>query len=312
MVLMKRYFVLIAILMVSACAGTNNFTIQNTIFTHGEEKQENVIFYIAHQDDDVFISSKIQKHIQSGDKVFVVYTCLSYQRGKKYKERRVQESYSALNYLGLNEDQIFFLGFPDTRSHNHLPELIATTDSLFQILAPDIIYTSAYEGGNVDHDVANFVINYLRDQDKTPPLLFEFPEYSGYNAGIMYRMRSFPSTLSTSIRELNENEYETVKNHWDNYKSQKPSTGLIINMTVGKKKTFGYEYLRLLPNYNYFELPPSNSIAYEKYLDATFEEFKQEIRNLSPSKTYYVYNEEDSIFSNKGFISKPSGNFFGN
>lgn len=278
---LRKYLLLLPIISFFGCLGTKKLSETDISYFRKKTKPDIVVFYLAHQDDDVFISSKIQEHINNCDSVFVIYTCLSYQRGDNYKLKRIFESKSALNFLGLNSSQIVFLGYPDTKSHKHLNNLISTTDSLFKIIKPNLIYTSAYEGGNIDHDVANFVINFLRNKKKISALLYEFPEYSAYKTKLFFKMRNFPDMPKTEIRELNRIEFKTVKMHWDFYKSQKIPLGIFIRITAGEKKTFGYEYIRQLSYYDYSQLSPTNSVAYERYLDATFEEFIFEVKKIT-------------------------------
>lgn len=280
--MIKNHIILLSVIFLFSCSGTKKLTNKDIPLDKHNNKQENVVFYVAHQDDDTFISSKIQQHIKDGDSVYVVYTCLSYHRGDDYKTRRVNESYAALNLLGLDTNQIVFLGFPDTRTHEYLDELISSTDSLFSIIKPDVIYTSAYEGGNIDHDVGNFVISYLRDQSKTPSAVYEFPEYSAYKTIVaFFKMRSFPAELNTIVRKLSDEEYSMVKKHWGMYESQHFPLGVYIKLSAGMKKTFGYEYYRPLPYHDYLELPPTNSVAYEKFLKAKFKDFTREVFQLT-------------------------------
>lgn len=241
---------------------------------------ENIVFFLAHQDDDVFISSRIKHHAEANDNVYVVYTCLSYHRGERYKERRIKESRAALGSLNIPDDHVFYLGYPDMASHKHINSLIQSTDSIFHILQPDILYTSAYEGGNIDHDVANLVIAHLKFEKAYPFKAFEFPEYSGFDTHLKFKYRNFPTSPETYVKKLSKEDYISVIRHWNFYKSQKFPVNFLMAFTSGKKNIFGYEYYRPLPRYNYNQKPPSERIAYEKYLKATFDEFLMETQSL--------------------------------
>jgi len=254
---------------------------------------ENVVFYIAHQDDDVFISSRIQHHLKSNDNVYVVYTCLSYQHGQGYKIKRIKESNLAMQALNVQPDHVIYLGFPDMESHKHISELINTTDSLFSIIKPDIVYTSAYEGGNIDHDVANLSISHLIYEHGYGFQAYEFPEYSGYDTRFKFKYRNFPDSPETYVKKLSEEEYKTVIQHWDFYKSQKFPINILMAITSGKKAIFGYEYYRRLPRYDYSQKPPSGKIAYERYLKATFNDFIMETQVLPTTQTGRTMSQPD-------------------
>lgn len=276
--------IIISVLLFSSCKTSYNTSIK-TAPNPPNTKTENVVFYIAHQDDDVFISSKMNEHIQSNDKVFIVYTCLSYQRGERYKNKRIKESNLALSAFNVPKSNIIYLGFPDMESHKHMNKLIQTTDSLFRKLKPNIVYTSAYEGGNIDHDVANYVISQLKYKRGFLFEAFEFPEYSAYNTNLKFKYRNFPNEPKTYIKELSDEEYELVSKHWDFYRSQKFPINLLMAFTIGKRNIFGYEYYRPLPLHDYSQKPPCGNIAYEKYLDATFDEFIQETQAIPEYNT---------------------------
>lgn len=273
---------LLIIISCFGCSSIKDLNLRSAPESHSEISK-NIVFYLAHQDDDVFISTKIQDHINANDIVYVVYTCLSYQKGIKYKEKRIKEARTALKQIGILNSKIYFLGYPDTESYKHIEKLIKKTDSIFQIIVPDVIYTSAYEGGNIDHDVANFVINYFRTEKNMSFDAYEFPEYSAYNTNLVFKLRSFPFQQQTYIRELKKEEYKKVLNHWKVYKSQRLSFGLYMMITTGKRYALGYEFYRPLPYHNYFELPPTEHIAYERYLNATYEEFIEEISKIIPA-----------------------------
>lgn len=277
----KHYilFTIISVLAFTSCR-TSFETSISTPPNPPNTKHENVVFYIAHQDDDVFISSKISEHLRSNDNVFVVYTCLSFQRGERYEKKRVNEATSAMNALNVPESNIVYLGYPDMESHKHMNNLISATDSLFHELKPDVVYTSAYEGGNIDHDVANYVISQLKYKRGFLFEAFEFPEYSGYNTNMKFKYRNFPDEPTTYVKKLSDEEYAVVSQHWDFYRSQKFPINFLMAFTIGKRNIFGYEYYRPLPRYDYSKKPPTGSIAYEKYLDATFDDFIMETQSI--------------------------------
>lgn len=230
-------FIIITLLAFNSCKSTLNSGISIAPYQENK-KTEIVIFYLAHQDDDVFISSRISKHIKTGDNVYVVYTCLSYQRGERYKQKRINEAEKALRHLNVSKNNIIYLGFPDMESHKHLNDLIGATDSLFKVIQPNIVYTSAYEGGNIDHDVANYTISQLLFKQGYGFKAYEFPEYSGYNTHWKFKYRNYPDSQKTYVSKLSLAEYKKVAKHWDFYRSQKYPVNFLMALTSGKKTIF--------------------------------------------------------------------------
>lgn len=240
------------------------------------------LFVVAHQDDEVFIVSRIRKHLTEGDQVFVLWTAASYQKGEGFKETRLRESKILMEKLKIPESQLYFLMYPDGSTHQHIGDIVADLTVKIREIDPDLIYIPAYEGGHIDHDTAHYCTVEAVHQLSSLAEIYEFPEYSGYATplGLLpLRMRQYPETLGTECRTLSDEEYHFVLDCWKIFKSQHFPLNLLIKLSTGKRLTFGIEYTRRLPRYDYQELPPTEKIAYERYLDSSYEDFKLGIQN---------------------------------
>ncbi len=255
--------------------------------SHFDTISKKALFVVAHQDDEVFIVSRINKHLSEGDRIFVIWTAASYQKGETFKNTRIQESKTLMKKLAIPEDQFDFLMYPDGSTHLHIPNLIADLKQRIQFIQPDTVYIPAYEGGHIDHDTAHYCVVQAIRQLNSSIEIYEFPEYSGYGTplGLLpLRMRRYPETLKTQCRTLSQEEYHLVLDCWKIFKSQHFPLDLYITLSAGKNLTFGREYIRPLPEYNYLEIPPTQKVAYEKYLDVNYSDFKQAVEqqlNLS-------------------------------
>lgn len=115
-----------------------------------KEKNSDVCaFVLAHQDDDVFISSKIRQIYQEGKKVILIWLT-----GVQKREKEARE---AMKLIGVPESNLYFLGYKCFDSHNHVREIVEKISIIFRKEKPKEVYTLAYEGGHIDHDIANFV-----------------------------------------------------------------------------------------------------------------------------------------------------------
>jgi hypothetical protein len=156
-------------------------------------------------------------------------------------------------------------------------ELILRLDSVISKFKPKIIYVPAYEGGNIDHDIANYCVAQLHNKLTR---IYEFPLYSAYKTILIpFMHRNFPETLGTKVYPLDKSQYRFVKDYWEYYHSQKLRFELYLRLASSFKHVFGYEYIRELPQYNYHELPPTRNIAYKRYTKAKFSDFKNGINN---------------------------------
>ncbi len=242
-----------------------------------------VLLVVAHQDDDVFIVSRIKRHLEAGAEVWVVWTASSEPFGEEYAERRVEEARQAAGLLGIPRSNLYFLRYPDGATHRALLEIITELRAVIAGVGPDIVYVPAYEMGHIDHDIAHFAaVRTTRDLDLDCRLV-EFPIYSAFQTGwpFPFRLRRYPKSLETQVRALAEDEYGFVVQYWGVYASQKSRFGLYMSFISSKRSVLGAEFTRDVPAYDY-EAPPFDArAAYEKFLnDVTFGDFVAAVGRL--------------------------------
>lgn len=245
-----------------------------------------VLLVIAHQDDEVFILSRIMKHIELNDTLFVVWTSLSYQKGKDYKVKRINESLNLMNILRIPNENLHFLKYPDARTHEYIDHIYFDLYDIIKKVRPDVVYVSAFEGGHIDHDVANLTTFKVIQDLNLDIDIYEFPEYSSYNTPFFlpFRTRAFPDTLQTRCKRLSNEEFDFIIECWNTYKSQYYPLHLYIRIVSSNRSTFGYEYLRKIPKYNYLN-PHAYGLAYERFLSVDFEEFQESVEKLIQLKS---------------------------
>ena len=121
------------------------------------------IFILAHQDDEIAIFKSIKNSVQSDNNTFIFYLT----NGNNSKNdnldlvlKREKESKNVLAQLGVNPQNIFFLGHNlNIKSYDILNFLDIIYEKLINFINSFdnevIIYTHAWEGGNIDHDSFN-------------------------------------------------------------------------------------------------------------------------------------------------------------
>lgn len=229
-----------------------------------------IAFIFAHQDDEVFIFSKIKEHVRIGDSILFIWTASSHNIDEAYGEERISESEKMLSVLGFdNYSKAYFLQYPDGYTYKYIDEIYDTIMTIFIDFLPNVVYTPAYEGGHPDHDLVNFIVAFIREQHLPNIIHYEFPLYSAYELyfPLPFLMRNYPPDISTNKRSLSIKDFDDILEIWGIYESQHFPLDAYILLTSGREKTFGYEYYRNTPTYNYLQPPPGYMfIAYERYL----------------------------------------------
>jgi hypothetical protein len=278
-----RPFIFTLVILISACASSRPSL--QCVVDHPipQIKNGNVLVVVAHQDDEVFIVTRLRQHILSGDSIYLLWTAASYQGDSEYAETRVTESLHAMERLGVKSSNCSFLKFPDGQTHKHVKEIIHRISILINDVRPKTIYVPAFEGGHIDHDIANFAVaKAINDLDYTVEI-YEFPLYSAYNTPriLPFTMRSFPSTLSTECRVLDDVGYQFVLDFWNQYPSQHFPLGWYLAIRPGQFRTFGIEYLRPMKWHNYLQTPSEGAVGYERFLKVKFQDFREAVGDLN-------------------------------
>jgi hypothetical protein len=274
---------LIFFLICSSCSIPPDTSQNSAHLEKVSEPTGSVLVVIAHQDDEAFIVSRLKRHIEIGDMVSVIWTSSSYTFGERYAEKRIAEAQAAMSFLGVKSSNYFFLNYPDGSTHHSIKQIINKLEIFILRIKPDLIYVPAYEIGHIDHDVVNFSTVVALNNLNYNCSVFEFPIYNAFGVSILpFRMRNIPPGQSFEIRNLDEDEFQYVVAYWNFYESQHFPLGFYIHITDGLEKTFGREYLRKIPKYNYTAKPFKAQAAYERFLkNVSFVDFADAVRKIT-------------------------------
>ncbi|MCB2018041.1 MAG: PIG-L family deacetylase [Hydrogenophaga sp.] len=153
------------------------------------------VFLFPHQDDEAPVFLEIERLLQTGDPLAIVYLTSGARSGEP-ELRRTAESLDVLGRLGVPRESIHFIGsemkVPDGDLMSHLDPLfdwitalIARSGGLASLHMP------AWEGGHQDHDAAHLIGVALADKHDALSRSFQFPYYHGRNLpGILFRTLS--------------------------------------------------------------------------------------------------------------------------
>ena len=144
----------------------------------------NVVFVLAHQDDEVAFASRIRYALERGDRVDCV--CLTDGAAASTAKIRDEESRRALEKLGVAP---LIVAQRDRIADGTLPENMMTALEFLESIAThaDEVVTLAWEGGHQDHDAAFLVATALAQQKGIRCL--EMPLYNGeHTPGAFFRV----------------------------------------------------------------------------------------------------------------------------
>ncbi len=144
------------------------------------------VFIFSHQDDEFGVFGELERLQSNKEKIIVIYLTSGTLDGNMSPVRN-NESRDVLLDIGLNKNDIYFLGgkinIPDAKLYMHLDiiykNVVSLLDSTDKIKT---LYFSAWEGGHQDHDAAHILGLALAKKFDIKGSSFQFPLYNGYKS----------------------------------------------------------------------------------------------------------------------------------
>ena len=240
------------------------------------------IYILSHQDDEIAILKSIKNTIVSKRNIFIYFLTngnINDYENIELINKREKESKKVLNELGVNSENIEFLGRKlKTKSYTLLNKLNETYEILFHKinkLQDDVtIYTHAWEGGNIDHDSTFIVSLKLYREISKIKLAYQFPFYNSYKMPLHF-FRVFCPIYENGIAEklhLTFSEKLRFIKKLFNYSSQLKIWIGLYPFIIFKILINEYNYLQKIEKKFFLRKPHKNLLWYEKQNFANFEE----------------------------------------
>ena len=143
------------------------------------------LFIFAHQDDECGCFSELNRLVDRGDEVFVVYLTSGTPDGRPSQLRNL-ESVGTLARIGIARNNIHFLGeqiaIPDGQLSCNLEKVYESVLEMSSTIGlPKRLYFPSWEGGHQDHDAAHLIGLALGKRLKIIDNCFQFSLYTGHN-----------------------------------------------------------------------------------------------------------------------------------
>lgn len=220
-----------------------------------------VLYVFAHQDDEVFVLGQMRRDVLEGREVHALWTSDGARDGKPAARER--ESRAVMALIGLAPENLHFLHFPDHATHRHLDELAARVGAVARARPFAEVVSPAYEGGNIDHDVAALLGAYAARQTAVACVHREFPLYNRYNRHAHYGEFLPNSDSPITYEQLDPERQQLINRALKLYRSQRIL--LSILSIAGRRKVLlaRGEPFRIAPDYDYLKRPVSERCGYE-------------------------------------------------
>lgn len=196
--------------------------------------------------------------------------------------RRENESRSVMTMIGVPEANLHFLRFTDQRSFTSLRAIhkqllpIAQSNAFSEIVSP------AYEGGNIDHDVAAFLAARITGPGQ---IHMEYPLYNRYQGHRRVGVFLPGWQIEEQYFNMNDETRALVRAAIKQYRSERVSLWLME--FVARKNGLldrGVPY-RVAPAYDFLQRPTSEPCDYERSLThhARFSDWKKSVEEFGRS-----------------------------
>lgn len=233
------------------------------------------LFMLAHPDDEVMIAARIRADVRAGRTIFVVWATRGDKAGDP--DVREMESRAAMAYLGVPDENLHFFGAADAFSFQTIPDVYTEALEIARAIKPDVIFSDAWEGGNIDHDTVHFVAEMISRALPSHPAHYEFPLYNSYKG--TYQVAKFipregVPTLATPL----DTEGVALKQKMLTFYPSQQALFNVMGRLVNKNQLMKRgEPFRRVPNYDYLVPPTEGKLGYElgqNRFPHTFPEFR--------------------------------------
>ena len=171
-----------------------------------------------------------------------------------------RESRTALALANVSGEQIIEFGLGTEQAPFELTNLTRRIASFLMQLAPDIVLTNPYEGGDPDHDATAFAthaaLRLLQQSGFKPPSVFEiamYPTPDGNKRVLDFFLPSEPAEVTTLLLDKKARE---LKRQMFACFTTRPD--------LQRENSFGRERFRRPPRYNFAAPPNGGKLNYER------------------------------------------------
>jgi hypothetical protein len=173
---------------------------------------------------------------------------------------REKEAANAARFLGVPQERLYLLGYPENTLGRFIHKVVNDVDSLIKRQGIECVVTHDYEGGNSVHDFTSFIGYVCAHRKKID--MWAFPAYHNrpdnrvWNEFLVNRQPDFQLNLNYEQRK---DKRKLFKLHV----TQKTYFDKLLSSKSGKKNVLGREILRFVDKPIDYTLPPTIPVGYD-------------------------------------------------
>ena len=217
--------------------------------------EKRTVVVAAHPDDETI---GLGGQLVSFHDVFLIHVTDGAPRSrpdwKNYAQTRRAELLAAAAIAGIPEERCIEIGIEDQDASRHLVELSCELSRLFEQLAPEIIFTHAYEGGHPDHDATAFAVHHATHSAE----LWEFSSYHRSPLSAEMESGCFLGSPGIAVSYLELNEEQRLRKQ------------RMLDCFVSQRETLQWfrveeECIRRAPEYDFTQPAHIGRLFYDSY-----------------------------------------------
>jgi N-acetylglucosamine malate deacetylase 2 len=176
-----------------------------------------------------------------------------YTSHEDYAKRRRKEAAQALEYVGIPDERVFWLGGVDQEVAFEMPFLAAKLTDVVRERMPDVLITHPYEGGHPDHDSASLIAFLAVSQlAESNPQILEMTSYHARDGQCV--TGEFLNPTAEIVLEFSESDQRRKRKMLDAYASQR-----LVLESFGTDR----ERFRKASEYDFSQPPHEGKLWYE-------------------------------------------------
>jgi LmbE family N-acetylglucosaminyl deacetylase len=216
----------------------------------------------AHPDDETIGASVLLAKYPRSSVVYLTdgaprdprfWTGGPYTSREDYARMRRKEAAQALEYVGMSDEQVSWLGGVDQEVAFEMPSLAAKLADVLRARMPHVLITHPYEGGHPDHDSASLIARLAASQPaESQPEILEMTSYHTRDGQCV--TGEFLDPTSEIIVEFSNADQRRKRKMLEAYASQR-----LVLESFGTDR----ERFRTAPEYDFSQPPHEGKLWYE-------------------------------------------------
>jgi LmbE family N-acetylglucosaminyl deacetylase len=183
----------------------------------------------------------------------LLFPILTHESDETIRLIREAESLSLMRAIGVRDEDLHFLGYPSGQIMHCFAPIVESLRRLLVELAPDEVYTVAYDQSEFEHDACNAAVKSASKDLGRDAAVFEFPVFNNHKGILRFHWLIPRREVRTERTPFTaEEESERLRMFRSVFKSQRSVAWLerLGSLLPSDYRRLGEPYRRM-PEYDY-------------------------------------------------------------